>query len=601
MHHAQKRVQCKKAILGGMRSASRVMSFPTITTGGSSFRCIATIACLSVCNFAPAHAQEQDAGQRLLEEQQRQKRLEELARNRAGQEITTPDIKGVVHETPCFPIDKISLKGVTVFKEATFAKLTAEFAGQCIGQVSIGNLLGRISAAYADKGYITTRAYVPAQDISNRQLTIEVLEGRVEAFVYQQVDKDGKPKPGKPRKIKSAFPTRAGDVFQLRDVEHGLEQINRLRSSQANANLTAGQAPGTSQIVITEQKADPIRGTFGIDTKGDAVTGETQIRLGVEADDLFRLNDTWSFSYSGARQSNALAFSGSIPYRKWLFSMSGSYSESLSPVTATSDLFTQAANVNFSAERLMYRNARSKYIGYVTAKSYWNDRYVNIAALTPQHRSGLSFGLRHEHRLEKAVISADTSISIGSKFLSADWDATNLPAGSPRTDFEKLGTRLTYIRPLKKNRQLSVALTGQLSTAPLFSNEQISIGGWETVRGYSGHSFSGDSGAYIRNELSFPTEQLDIRKWGKPLTGKKMWNPFKRAQGGIRSFAFVDAGYVHARALDQSSTLMSAGFGVSAQLGLATLNGALAIPLLDRNGQKAGSPQAYLGLTIKLF
>ncbi len=427
--------------------------------------------------------------------------------------------------------------------------------------------------------------------------SVDVLYSTLTYLVYE----DGAVQPGPPGKIESAFPLQPGDVFQLRDVEHGLEQMNRLRSSQANANLIAGRVPGTSQIVITEQKADPIRGTIGFDNRGDEATGRTQIRFGMEADDLLRLNDTWSLSYSGAENSNAVAFGASVPFRKWLFSINGSYSESLSPVTAASDFFTQTASLNLTAERLLFRNARSKYFAYATASSYWNERYINIAALAPQHRSALRFGLRQEHRLEKSVIFADTSLSFGTKFLGADRDAPNLPAGSSRAEYRKLGTRLTYIRPYESGRQLSMSLTGQLANAPLYSNEQLSVGGWESVRGYSGFSFSGDSGLFLRTELGIPATALDVRNWGKGLEVVEVWNPLRNAQGGFRPFVFADAGYVKARATGRSMTMLSAGFGFSAQMGLTTLNGTLAVPLQSGNGQTAGNVQAFLGMTVKLF
>jgi hemolysin activation/secretion protein len=548
----------------------------------------------------PAIAQEGDPGERLLEDRLRQRQLEELARTPAGQEIATPEVKGPVPETPCFPIDHIALKGATIYGDAEFAPILKAFTGKCLGQRSINNLLAKITAVYADAGYITTRAYVPAQDISSQRLTVEILEGRIEAYTYQQTDADGTTRPGPPRKVSAALPQRPGEVFQLRDLEHGLEQMNRLRSSQVNANLAAGDAPGTSRIELTEKKNDPIRGTIGINTRGSEITGRTQLSFGIEADDLLRLNDAWSLSYSGSRNSNALAFGLSVPYRKWLFSLNGSYSEELTPVTASSDLFAQTASLNVTAERLLHRDARSKYFAYATLSTYWNERYINIVALTPQHRSALRLGLRQEHRLETSVISADVALSFGTDFLGADWDAAPPPSGSPRTKFAKLETRLTYIRPFESGRQLSVYMVGQLANAPLYSNEQLSIGGWDSLRGYAGFSSSGDNGLYLRNELSFPAESLDLRKWGTSL-GESRLNPFRKAQGGIRSFAFIDAGYVKSQASGQANALLSTGLGVSAQLGQSTLNGAIAVPLKDAGGQKAGDVQAYIGLKIKAF
>jgi hemolysin activation/secretion protein len=554
---------------------------------------IATIA-------LPSIAQENDPGTRLLEETRRQRQVEELARTSAGQEITTPDAKGPVTEIPCFPIEAITVTGTTIYTEADVGPILAAFSGRCLGQVSITNLLARLTARYADAGYITTRAYVPAQDISTRRLTIEVLEGRIETYVFQQTDATGTARPGSAHKLKGALPQQPGDVFQLRDLEHGLEQMNRLRSSEVNANLAAGDAPGTSRILLTETKTDPIRGSFGLNNRGSEATGRTQLSFGLEADDLLSVSDAWTLSYSGSQNSNALAFGISLPYRYWLFSLNGSYSEELTPVTASSDLFAQTVTANMTAERLLYRGARSKYFAYATLSTYRNKRYINIAALTPQKRSAMRLGLRHEHRLEKSVISADTSLSFGTRLFEADWDAPGLPAGSPRANFKKLETRLTYIRPFTSGRQLSIYLVGQLADGPLYSNEQISIGGWDTVRGYTGFSASGDSGTYLRTELSFPASKVDLRGWGRPL-GDRQLNPFREAQGGLRPFVFADVGFVKARTTGQSTSMLSAGLGVSAQVGKTTLNGTLAVPLKSENGQRFGGVQAFMGLTVKAF
>ncbi|WP_316015338.1 ShlB/FhaC/HecB family hemolysin secretion/activation protein [Roseobacter sp. HKCCA0434] len=548
----------------------------------------------------PIVAQEADQGARLLEETLREREIEALARSQAGQEISTPDIEGPVAETPCFPVDTITVMGNTVYTEAELASVVSAFSGQCLGETSIGNLLAGITALYADAGYITTRAYVPSQDLSTGGLSIDVLEGRIEAYEYQRSETSDMANPDGPLGIGSVMPQRPEEVFQLRDLEHGLEQMNRLRSTEVNANLIAGEAPGTSRIVLTETRVDAVRGTFGINTQGDEITGRRQVSFGLEADNLLSLYDTWSLRYSGSRDSNALAFGVSAPYRRWLFSLNGSYSEELTPVTANSDLFTQTANANLTVERLLFRDARSKYFAHATLSSYWNERYINIAALTPQHRSAFRVGLRQEHRFEDAVILMDTALSVGTGALGADRDASNLPAGSPRTDFTALDASLTYIRPLENGRQLSVSAVGKLSNRPLFGNEQLSIGGWNSVRGYEGSGAGGDNGLYVRTELAFPTIAIDADGW-TDFSAMRELDLFRDIRGGIRPFAFLDAGYVHSRATERDTSLAGAGIGISAQLGRTTLNATLATPLLDADGHDAGSLQAYIGIEVKAF
>ena len=89
----------------------------------------------------PSFAQEGDPGARLLEETRRQRQMEDLARTPAGQEITTPDARGPVAETPCFPIDAIEVTGTTIYTDVDYAPILDAFSGRCLGQASITNLL----------------------------------------------------------------------------------------------------------------------------------------------------------------------------------------------------------------------------------------------------------------------------------------------------------------------------------------------------------------------------------------------------------------------------------------------------------------------------
>lgn len=86
---------------------------------------------------------------------------------------------------------------------------------------------------------------------------------------------------------------------------------------------------------------------------------------------------------------------------------------------------------------------------------------------------------------------------------------------------------------------------GQYSFQNLYGNDQFSIGGEWTVRGYRDNVISGDNGFYVRNELRTPmdrlvpnilTEKSFMNKWGKWSVNSALG----RTQLGI----FGDYGYV---------------------------------------------------------
>lgn len=539
-----------------------------------------------------------DLGTALLDEQLgvEQARVTEAA---SGNEIpVTPEV-GPIPEATCFPIDRIIVTGLSSLSPPELPELVSKFEGQCIGQASIGNLVNGISGLYAENGFITTRAYVPAQDIASRQLTIEVIEGRIESFVYQQADEDGIVSAGPPQKVRWAFPGQAGEVFQLRDLEHGLESMNRLVSSQATANLTAGIEPGTTRVVISEQKADLWRGTVGVDNKGSPDTGLTQIRLGLDVDDLLNVNDTWALSYSGSENTNAIAFSMSVPYGYWEFSLTGSYSESLSLLTPTSDLFTQTASVNVQLERLLFRDDDEQFRVYGSVGSWWNARYINIVPLTPQQHSAFRLGWQYQRQMETSSIFIDTAFSGGLPIWGADWSLEPVPFGTPVSDFTKLETQVSYQKTLADNLQLSVSFNGQVAQTPLFSNEQISIGGWETVRGYAGNGVSGDMGFYVRTDLYFSPVQFNFDLPGTGLPGSLSLS--ENVAGYYRPYVFADFGEVRSNSLENSSELAGVGFGISATIGKVNILAAAAVPIVGREGSVTDNIQGFINVSIKLF
>lgn len=556
--------------------------------------------------ISPLFAQSrQDPGTRLLEENNRAKQLEQLEKARPGQEFEVPEPEQAGKEDFCFKVNIIRLQGVTVLKAGNLEQVLAPYKNTCMGQKAIEALIQRINKMYIDAGYITSRAYVPEQDLSNGELLIAVIEGRIEGFVYRVVGKDGKVNAGKPRKIYSAFPAKPGDIFQLRDIEQGLDQMNRLASSNAKLELLPGSAEGTSLIVITEQKVDQNRGTVSYDNKGSDTTGVNRFSLTHESDDLLSLNDYFSATYLGTQNTNVFAYDFSIPKGYWTFSSSGSYSESSSPLTIYSDLFNQSTNLNFRMERLISRDAKQKTSLYGQFNYFRNSRFINLSELTPQNRTSLSAGIHREHFYDKGVFSYDLGGTFGLPVGEADRDLDHLPFDAPRAEFAKLDFSLSNIYRLDKIGQLYSNIVGQWANVPLYSNEQISIGGWDSIRGYHGLDASGGRGIMMRNDFYFnnpllmqenqenaEAEAQETSKWGKSINEFfSSWQPY----------AFLDAGVVHDKVLDETNSMVGAGIGIRGNWKNLSVDAALAFPLKEYQTTKPGDVQGLINVRYKVY
>lgn len=150
---------------------------------------------------------------------------------------------------PCFDITVIEFEGADHLSATVKQQLVAPFLNQCIDLDKINQLLKVISEWYLDRDYVTSRAYVTAQDLATGSLLITVIEGVIETIELDDPDSR--------INTNTAFPWMTGKLLNLRDIEQGLEQINRLQSSQATMDITPGKTPGASIIQVKTQTAAP--------------------------------------------------------------------------------------------------------------------------------------------------------------------------------------------------------------------------------------------------------------------------------------------------------------------------------------------------------
>jgi hemolysin activation/secretion protein len=149
-------------------------------------------------------------------------------------------------------------------------EIDARYAGHCLGVNEITQIMGLVTRDYIERGYVTTRAYLPAQDLHTGTLLIDVVEG-----VIEQLKQDD----GAARlPLNTSFPAGAGQLLNLRDLEQGIDQLNRLQSNNATLDIQPGSQPGGSNVVIHNQPSRPVHLFVSYDNQGSVSTGANQGR-----------------------------------------------------------------------------------------------------------------------------------------------------------------------------------------------------------------------------------------------------------------------------------------------------------------------------------
>ncbi|HRH78695.1 MAG TPA: POTRA domain-containing protein, partial [Cellvibrionaceae bacterium] len=119
---------------------------------------------------------------------------------------------------PCFDIQTITVEGAETFSSGRIAEVYSPFLNRCLAAGDINSLIRSLTNLYLDAGYITSRAYLPSQNLAQGHLRVVVVEGFVESVTIEGADA---------KRLRSAFPGIEGNRLNLRSIEQGVDAIGR--------------------------------------------------------------------------------------------------------------------------------------------------------------------------------------------------------------------------------------------------------------------------------------------------------------------------------------------------------------------------------------
>lgn len=451
--------------------------------------------------------------EQLLREQQ--KRLEEL--QQLPGKTPSEERPAAAPDTRCFTIRSIVLEGAEHLDARARERLLAPYRDKCLGVNQLNELLKGITDHYLNRGFVTTRAYLPQQDLSSGELKVIVVEGRFEGFDQSELASD--------RELAMTFPGATGDVLNLREVEQLVDQLNRLPSRQAQMELVPGQEVGGSRVQIKGERSKPWRVSASRDNNGDASSGEQQAGVGLDWDSPLGLADQFGLRYGEDvvsdhwKHSDNQSLWYSVPYGWWTFnySYSRNYYRTLNEDAGFAFKYDGDNETHqLGAQRVLFRDDVSKTgvnfgLSHQRTRNYIDDTLLDVSST---HLSEFSLGFNHGRRIGSAFVNADIGWQRGIGAFGAQSDDHDAPHGSPTARYNKYSLTLSYLQPFKlwdEAFSFESLATGQRSEDALYSPQRISLGGLSSIRGFKDQTLSGDSGYYWRNQL----------RWRRAVT----WEP----------------------------------------------------------------------------
>ncbi|WP_163836261.1 ShlB/FhaC/HecB family hemolysin secretion/activation protein [Spartinivicinus ruber] len=447
----------------------------------------------------------------LIDEEQRLK-AEEIQKKQQftpGQELKYEPEAKQFDDIQCVKINKVKFKSVTLIAKQYQQKLVNGYEFTCLTAKKINQLLLDITRYYIESGYITSRPLKPIID-EDTNLVVPIVEGKISEV---------EPATGNAININTAIPNLYKDVFNIRDLEQGLDQVNRLTSNDVTVELAPGKAFGTSKLVVNNTDEKQWHLYISADNYNE---GRDSGSISFSYDNLLGLNDNlflnWRHQLWYAEQDNeSKSINWSVPYGYWTFAAFISEFEYLTPIelpnqklNATGFNREQGVRVDYVA----FRDQKNKLslaaqLIHKKIRNYLNDSLITISS----HDLTLAdFSINWFRIGLGALWVSEVGYSQGLGIIGGD------DKDPPDTQFEKWRYSINMIKSFTNNWQLVSLLSGQFSRDILPGTEQLQIGSPYTVRGFRDQSASASKGIYWQNTLYAP--------WSNLIAEDLKWRPY---------------------------------------------------------------------------
>ena len=455
---------------------------------------------------------------------------------------------------PLFVLRGVTLAGAFALPYDQLAAAYQPYLGKQVSQADLAAIAACITDLYRAAGFHLSRAIVPAQDIQNGQVRIQVIEGSITELVLTGDDAEQ-------FGVRPLLnPLLAERPSRLATLERQLLMINgrpgvRITDSQLEE---IGGATGRFRLIV-QLKTWHVYAYVGLDNLGSASIGPWQTYATGAFNSYLLPGDSLTLNLSTiANEPHELGF-GRLSYDApvgvdgFRIGASALYSEArpgddrrlVNDTTRTDSVELHGAIVPLLSQQQTLTLTAAAGFSNVSEKNLfspmfgpiYNDR-IRMVSLTSDYRLQDAFGGTNYATLTyRQGLDIFGATPFGDDFASRTGAAPN---------FSVLNFYYTRYQTFSDVWSAKISTASQIASGPLFLSQQFYLGGAAFGRGYGAAEISGDNGIAGSFEMRF-----DQR-------------PNFRYLAGYQIYGFVDAGAVwnDGYRLGDGLALTSAGAGV---------------------------------------
>jgi hemolysin activation/secretion protein len=458
-----------------------------------------------------------------------------------------------------FYVKKIELKGCESVKPEEFADIMKKYEGREVSMGELDAMTKEIEREYLKRGLITA-VFIPPQEAKESIITIQVVEAKMGELLVE------KPPFYNEQVFKRYWQISPGETLRYDKMSRSLQMMNKNPDREVKAALKAGKKPATTDVILTSKTSFPIHFSFALDNDGSISSGKYRTSLGGRNNNLLGLDDTLVAGTMFGDRFKGNYIYHNIPLTNFgtslLYGASDSYSKPNKDYDQY-DMRSYANNENMSIHQDIYR--KDEYIGEVYMGFDFKDKVVyansggpdapnNAGTINKDRLRVLSIGGSWIKRTSDSVLYISGEYDQGLRILGAS------PAGNPYASndassvYPKFLLNLTERSRLPLGLQINWKLRTQFAAEKLTPQEQFSLGGIDSVRGYPPSDYNADTAFLTSYELLVPAILIPSG-WRMPYSERTL----KEQTSGV---LFVDYGYGQRRDSRRAKNMTGVGLGL---------------------------------------
>jgi hemolysin activation/secretion protein len=478
-----------------------------------------------------------------------------------------------VADTTRITVQRLQIVAPPVFAESELLAATGFVPGSELTLGELRAMAAKIAGYYQQRGYFLAQAYLPAQDIKDGIVTINVLPGQ---YGQVQLRNQSNLSDGLAGSVLAGLD---GQVIATAPLERRLLLLSDLPGVQVSSTLAPGASLGASDLIVDVQPGARFNGSIDADNQGNRYTGRNRLGATLNINELAGIGDVATvraFTSADGLNYGRLAYQG----QAGLLRLGGAYTYmdyKLGKEFAVLDAKGTA-------------KIASVYGSYPLIRSRTNNLYaqINYDDKTFQDKTESTGTVNDKKaRVWLLNINGDSKDGFGGGGVSTyslTYTNGKIDIQTPLAllidqltvksngHFNKVSFNAARVQSLGGETSLFGIVSGQMASKNLDVSEKMGIGGVGGVRAYPGGEAYGDQGYVLNLEL------------------RQNVTAFTAFPGQLQVLAFADTGSVKLNrdawsAGENRRTLSGAGVGV-------TWTGANALVLKAYYAHKLGNAKA---------